>query len=124
MMLSFLLIDDNPIDLLVNRRVIQNAFGEVSIISKYSALEALEYLREQESIPDYILLDIKMPLMDGFEFLEVLKKELQHVPQSARIFMVSSSIDPQDIGKAGKDDAIVEFLSKPLKLKDVKSQIQ
>ncbi|MDZ7847559.1 MAG: response regulator [Owenweeksia sp.] len=122
-MKKILLIDDNPIDLLVHEKVLHNAIGPVEVVQKRSAMEALDFLKQDGAIPDIILLDIKMPLMDGFEFLRHLRQELHEVPGGSRIFMVSSSIDPEDISRATKEDYVVKFLNKPLRQEDVRNHL-
>lgn len=117
-----MLIDDNPIDLLVNRRVIESAFlEEVHIIQKQSGEEALNYLRQVRQWPDYILLDIKMPSMTGFEFLEELQ---QLEPCQSKIIMVTSSIDPEDIAVASRYLPVKGFISKPLAVNQLREQME
>src|SRR5688572_30468975 len=96
-----LLIDDNPIDNLVNQKLIERANLAEAIIVRDSAVSAIEYLKSNcdkpENIPDTIFLDIRMPEMDGFQFLEEFDRLPAEVTSKVTIYMLSSSIDPKDI---------------------------
>lgn len=67
-----------------------------------------------ELLPDVILLDINMPVMDGWDFLEWFKEYKSHFPKPISIFMVSSSIDRRDIDKAKSYAEVKDYISKPL----------
>src|SRR5882757_2619505 len=91
-----LLIDDNYIDNFITRRILENSNFAVQIIVKQSPAEAISLLREGIIKPDVIFLDVRMPLMSGFEFLEEYDKLLidkKHI----KIYMLSSSLDPTDM---------------------------
>lgn len=115
---TVLLIDDNSVDLKINSKIIDlsNLFDE--IITCISAEEGLAYLRKllntNGNLPQLILLDIQMPDMDGFEFLEVYKKLPKRLVDNCRIAMLSSTLDFGDIRKAEANLHVVELLKKPL----------
>ncbi len=109
-----LLIDDNYIDNFVTRKILEGGnFAEKVIVSQ-SAVEAIDSLRSGAIKPDVIFLDIRMPLMGGFEFLQEYDKieipEKQHI----KIFMLSSSLDPVDLKKSISNKYITQFLHKPI----------
>ncbi len=118
-----LLIDDNPIDLMVNEKVLSTCFADLEITKVLSGAEALKYLSKCETLPEIILLDINMPEMNGFEFLEEYKRLFKHNPK-ARIYILSSSIDPSDINKANEEQEVRAFMKKPLNIDEVVSKIK
>ncbi len=84
--------------------------------------EAIEYIKENlqnaDALPDIILLDINMPIMDGWQFLDEYEKIVNDLPKKITINMVSSSVDHQDIKKAKSIDLISNYFTKPLKATD------
>ncbi|MBO6830166.1 MULTISPECIES: response regulator [unclassified Flagellimonas] len=89
--------------------------------------EALEYIvvhqNEEDKLPDIIFLDINMPVMDGFQFMEEFAELLPSLKKSIKVYMVSSSMDPKDIKKAKRFEEISDYLIKPLNSKDIKEII-
>lgn len=109
-----MLIDDNDIDLKINAKLISlaNIFEEIIICQ--SGEEALDYLNKHlqtpDLLPDFILLDIQMPEMDGFEFLEYY----ENFPDKRPVAMLSSTLDFGDIKRAEANPYVVKLLKKPL----------
>lgn len=113
--LEVLIIDDSEIDRLIATQVVLNYLGVQSVNSVASGQEALNMLKDKEAkVKGLLLLDIRMPEMDGFAFLEGFDKLPQHVKSCYQIFMLSSSIDPMDIQKARESSYVVDYLQKPL----------
>jgi len=111
------LIDDNYIDNFVTRRILESSnFAETVIVSQ-SATEAIESLRSGKVVPDVIFLDIRMPQMGGFEFLQEYDKIDIENKNGIKIFMLSSSLDPTDLKKSVNNKYITNFIHKPLTLK-------
>jgi CheY-like chemotaxis protein len=108
-----LLIDDNYIDNFVTRKILEVSNFAETIIVVRSATEAIESLKNGAVTPDVIFLDIRMPLMSGFEFLEAYDK-LSIGKKNIKIFMLSSSLDPLDIRKSLDNKYITQFIHKPL----------
>ena len=114
-----MIIDDNEVDLKINSKIISitKLFDEVIICQ--SAEEALTFLRsnlgDNQILPNFILLDIQMPEMDGFEFLEQYRKLPASVTERCWIAMLSSTLDFGDIQKAEANPHVVKLLKKPLK---------
>ena len=90
--------------------------------------EAINYIKENQDSPDalpsLILLDIDMPIMDGFQFLEAYKNIEANLTKKILIYMVSSSVDPEDIEKAKSSKFVVDYLSKPLKSDKLKEILE
>ena len=113
-----MLIDDNEVDLKINSKIItiSKLFDEI-ILCK-SGEEGLSYLNDhiehEENLPDFILLDIQMPEMDGFEFLEVFKKFPKSLKDKCLVAILSSTLDFGDIKKAEASRYVVKLLKKPL----------
>lgn len=109
-----LLIDDNYIDNFVTRRVLESGSFADQVIVQQSAPEAIEELRSGQLKPDVIFLDIRMPLMGGFEFLQEFDKLNIAGKDQIKIFMLSSSLDPTDIRRSANNKYITNFIYKPL----------
>jgi CheY-like chemotaxis protein len=118
-----LLIDDNYIDNFVTRKILEvSKFAETIIVAR-SANEAINSLRDGTVKPDVIFLDVRMPLMSGFEFLEAYDK-IKIDKQDIKIFMLSSSLDPLDIRRSMDNKYITQFLHKPLTQKALEALCQ
>jgi len=112
-----LLIDDNFIDNFVTRKILESGNFAENIVVCQSATEGIEYIQNAEVIPDVIFLDVRMPYMDGFEFLsEYDKLDVPH-KESVKIFMLSSSLDPVDFRMSTENKYITQFIHKPLTYK-------
>ncbi len=111
-----LLIDDNYIDNFITRKILESSNFAEQIIVSQSPTEAINLLREGTVKPDVIFLDIRMPLMSGFEFLQEYDT-LAIGKENTKIFMLSSSLDPTDMEKSLGNKYITQFIHKPLTIK-------
>jgi CheY-like chemotaxis protein len=108
-----LLIDDNYIDNFVTRKILEGSNFVEEIIVVRSATDAINSLRDGSIKPDVIFLDVRMPLMGGFEFLDEYDK-IDIDKTVIKIFMLSSSLDPLDMRKSTDNKYITQFIHKPL----------
>ena len=113
-MKNILLIDDDPDDAMF----FSDALAELNLSTSFryigSGTETMpELLKADGYVPDVIFLDIRMPTMDGFEFLELYDK-LAIDKSNTRVYLLSSSLDPADIKKSSNNKYITQFLHKPL----------
>ncbi len=118
---TVMLIDDNEIDNLINQKMIESASITENIYTHTGAKSAIEFLKNMEKLevatqvlPDLIFLDIDMPLMDGFQFLEEFQKLSNTVKNKCKIIMLTSSVNPQDFDRSKKYPVVKLYLNKPL----------
>ncbi|HRI78090.1 MAG TPA: response regulator [Cyclobacteriaceae bacterium] len=118
---SVMLIDDNEIDNLINQKMIEAASITEHIYVHTGAKSAIEFLKNMEKLdvadkvlPDLIFLDIDMPLMDGFQFLDEFEKLTSFTKKKCQIIMLTSSINPQDFNRSKKYVNVKLYLNKPL----------
>ncbi len=113
---TVLLIDDNNLDNFVNQKLIATSKFAKKVIVHQSALLTLEFFHKAkiEELPDLIFLDIMMPIMDGFAFLEEFENMPPHVHQKCKIIMLSTSESFKDLNRANKNRFVYKFLNKPL----------
>ncbi|MBL7914836.1 MAG: response regulator [Bacteroidia bacterium] len=115
---NVLLVDDNEIDNFINERIIVSSKFAGEVIVRNSADGALNFLREvatdEEKIPQFIFLDLNMPVKDGFGFLEDFEKLDAKIRQKAKVIVLSSSISPEDINRASTNQYVYKYINKPL----------
>ena len=115
------IIDDDPIFRFGTKKLMESVQPSLSFMVYKNGKEALDDLilkiKSSESIPDVILLDLNMPIMDGWQFLdECLKnKLLEKIP----IYIVSSSVDSRDIEKAKKYKIVNNYIIKPFSVSTI-----
>lgn len=116
--LSILVVDDDDIYQFTIKRTIEILKLADKIHSFSDGEGALSFLTENmenhEALPDIILLDINMPIMDGFQFIEEYSKIRPKSGKKIKIYMVSSSVDPVDIDKAKRIEDIHDYIVKPI----------
>lgn len=121
------IIDDDPI----HQRIAQIMIAKHKLFDEYisytEAELALEYLRENvnttTALPEVILLDLNMPVVDGWDFLEAFEKFQAELSKDIRIFIVTSSVDEKDKIRSQTFSFVKGFISKPLSPDIIRSTI-
>ncbi|WP_207429249.1 response regulator [Pedobacter sp. SYSU D00535] len=117
-MSKVIIIDDDPI----HQRIAQIMIQKHQIYEEYGSYteagKALEYLEEnldnENNLPDVILLDLNMPVIDGWDFLDKFDMIRDKLVKNIRIYIVSSSVDEKDILRSQTYSYVHGFISKPL----------
>lgn len=122
---NIMLVDDDEINNFITVKLIRKAFPEAVLSTCLNGRLAIEKLKDlfqnhPEKLPDYILLDINMPIMNGWEFLEEYKKSNMDPEKKITIYILSSSVFTNDIDKAKSYESVANFISKPLNLDAIK----
>jgi two-component system, chemotaxis family, chemotaxis protein CheY len=112
------LVDDDKIFQLTASKTIKALQLSDNILQFENGEDALKYLVDNASspdnLPDFIFLDINMPFVDGWMFLQDYANLKQNLRKEISIFMVSSSIDPRDIHRARSIPDVQQYVIKPL----------
>lgn len=125
---SVLIIDNDPIYRTISHKIIEKLdLAETIFVEKngYTAIQFLTNVIENNSpLPQIILLDIEMPVMNGWEFMDEYCKFENTLLAGIEIYIVSSSISQVDKDKANTYSEIKGFISKPLTIETLKSILQ
>ncbi len=116
--IHFIIVDDNPINNLITKRIITKYSPQADMISFTEPEIGLDYvlsvLSKSDKNNSILLLDINMPDMTGWQFMERLEHESTLVGERLLIYILSSSIDAADIERARVNPHISDFIMKPL----------
>ncbi|WP_114749246.1 response regulator [Pleomorphovibrio marinus] len=112
------LVDDDEVFVFLAKKAIKqtNLVEQVKVFD--NGQEALgfllENLRQPSELPEVILLDLSMPVMDGWQFLHEFTKLSPNLSKKIKIFICSSSISPEEIEMAKEINAVSDFIIKPI----------
>lgn len=119
------IVDDDPIHVFTTKRALQLENVCKSIMVFKDGKEAFDRLRaihtSSDLLPDVILLDLNMPIWDGWDFLDEFTKI--QTPKQIKIYITSSSESPEDLAKAKTYEAVSSFIVKPLTVEKLKSEL-
>ena len=120
-----LLVDDDEINNFISIKLIKKALANAEISACLNGKIAIDELTQLQKLdpnklPDFILLDINMPIMNGWEFLDEYKRLGIDPLGKSKIFIISSSVFSNDINKAKSYDLVKDFISKPLNVDKIK----
>ena len=114
----FIIIDDSKLDCFIAEKVIKNTGKCESVRSFLQAKEALEFISKSPATPsDYptiVLVDIQMPIMNGFEFVEAFEKLPFDITKNYSIYVISSSMNDNDVSRIHNYYSVKQFLNKPI----------
>lgn len=118
-----MIVDDDAMIILIHSKMITNSAFHPNPLFFFNGREALDHIlnEKDESKAFLILLDINMPVMNGWEFLNILKE--QPVAHEIQVAIVTSSIDMEDMEKAKQYRQVIQYIEKPLdreKLEELK----
>jgi CheY-like chemotaxis protein len=126
--LHFIVIDDSKLDCFIAEKIIKNTGKCETIVSFQQAKDALEYIRTTKQYDDQsqviLLVDIQMPVMNGFDFVEEFEKLPHAVTNHYVIYIISSSINENDLNKVHNYSSVKQFLSKPLSSNNLAAMLQ
>lgn len=115
---KIIIIDDDSVCNMLTERVL-NKYVNADILSFVDAKKALDYITSQPTLPEHILLDIIMPQMDGWQFLDRLKDEVGSANITSKVTILTSSIRESDRQKALSFSCIKNYANKPLEKEDL-----
>lgn len=121
---SILLVDDDEINNFISIKLIKKVLLNTEITACLNGRFAIDELIEinhndPSKLPDYILLDINMPIMNGWEFLDEYEKLKIDKAGKTKIYIISSSVFSNDISKAKTYPSVKDFVSKPLNIEKI-----
>jgi CheY-like chemotaxis protein len=121
MVAKAVLIDDSDIDLFIQRRFLEVYNFSDQLVLYRSAEEALNWLKmlNGEAPPDVIFLDLNMPDVDGFSFLENFNTLPENIKQKTKIVVLTSSNNKKDKELVFTNQNVIQFITKPLKQSDI-----
>ncbi len=111
--MTILLIDDDPVMNLIHQRVIELELPHTPIQVFETGPQALRYVQQHTAQRYMIFLDLNLPVMSGWDFIDAF--EQRHQDANYTIFILSSSIDKTEMKKITAHDRIYSFIQKPLK---------
>lgn len=114
---KFIIVDDDSFNNLLCKIIIEDALGNADINTFNRPEEALGFIREVYSSnnePTILFLDINMPTLTGWDFIEAYEKFSDTIKEQIRIYILSSSVDQRDKDKAAANKYIKGFFSKAL----------
>lgn len=112
------IVDDDDIFVFLTTKIIEQT-NLVDLIKVFgNGLDAINFLKENknnvDALPDIILLDLSMPIMNGWQFLEKYNKLNPTIGKKITIYICSSSISPDDITRAKTISEVSDYIIKPI----------
>ena len=116
--INLLVIDDDDINIFIIKKIVEKTGISVNMVAKTNGQLAIDYLQDIKEdlaeFPHLILIDINMPVLNGWEFIEAYEK--MNITRRVDMYMLSSSVYENDIEKAKTYKVVEGFISKPLSI--------
>ncbi|WP_353085109.1 response regulator [Flavobacterium sp.] len=114
-----LIEDDQAMNYYHQRLFVKQNFAD-EVMSYHSAVEALDGIKNLQQVARlYIFLDLNMPQMNGWQFIDELEKIKFDMNTQIKLFVLSSSVNPNDMMKAKQNSVVTDYLSKPLSIETI-----
>ena len=123
--INLLVIDDDDINIFIIKKIVEKTGLDINMVSKGNGQQAIDYIKDsianQEQFPNLMLIDINMPIMNGWEFIEAY--QMLNVQQNVDMYILSSSVYENDIEKTKSYPLVKGFISKPLSIDRLKELV-
>lgn len=117
-MKKLLFVDDSPLDHFILKRILNKYNLAYDVTCSANGGEVIQFLNQnrlnKDLLPDIILLDLYMPLTNGWDFLESINLIYPHLLKPIRVYILSSSINPHDIEQTMQYPFVKSFMFKPI----------
>ena len=122
-MRKLVFIDDDPIDHFLMKHILQGKnYFDTTTYTFYGSL-VLDYIEEHrsepEKLPDMIFVDLNMPQFSGWDFLERMERMQDGISKDIPVFVISSSLQPDDKVMSSKYPFVQDFVGKPVDVKEI-----
>jgi CheY-like chemotaxis protein len=117
-----LVVDDDDDCQFLSSKILKKVLGDIEVIEAYDGVEAIELLNDNDRQPDVILLDINMPRMDGFKFLEQYSVTNPSIPPV--VVMLTSSDQQSDKEKTLAYDCVFDYFIKPINKENINRLVE
>ena len=123
-MRKLVFIDDDPIDHFLMKHILRGKnYFDTTTYTIYGSL-VLDYIEEHKSepekLPDMIFVDLNMPLFSGWDFLKRMEQMRHEISKDIPVFVISSSLRPDDKATSSKYSFVQDFISKPVNSQEIK----
>ncbi len=116
--LNLLVIDDDDINIFIIKKIVEKTGYDIEMVARSNGQQAIDYINDtiaqNKPLPNLVLIDINMPVMNGWEFIEAY--EAMDIEQNVDMYILSSSVYENDIEKTKSYKAVKGFISKPLSM--------
>lgn len=123
--INLLVIDDDDINIFIIKKIVEKTGFEINMVAKSNGLQAIDYIKEtiaeHKPLPHLVLIDINMPVMNGWEFVEAY--QTLNIEEIVDLYILSSSVYENDIEKTKSYQSVKGFISKPLSIERLKELI-